>query len=604
MGDDNNENFGANNNFDNTFDPNSYDTNANQFKNDQASAFDQFGNPIDPDNSIMYSNNLNSVSGDQLYYNSQNVQDLNTMDGNYDQTSFADYQDPTNAYPQYDNTQFDSDPNSNFIPQVEVPDENYDMNANQLPMDGMDDSMASQLPQDYYDNTNQLPQDGIDNLLDNQQLPQNYYENTNQLPQDGIDTVSDNSLPQDFYDDGSQFAQEGFDSMNGQLPLDYSSDASQLPQDSFDGSMNNQFDTLPDMDANPVNNFETDGSLINIPMDDNNYAVDQQFAYPNADNFNQATDVNDQNNAFYDDSQFNQMDANDGIYDPNAMNNPQEFDQPIQEDQPINGGDAPVSDTPVSGSDVSTEYASTWMTSLYEKANSKKFNWCAFLFGPIYYFYRKVYLQGFLLAIINTLMTILLGTIGIKTDNLTLSCILIGVTSLIFSVIYGLLFNSIYKSNVSKNYEKNNTIEYAQKNGGTTVVGIILGVILLGCLSSLSGITLGALGLTDLLSGFIPGGNVVTNQVVNTVENTVENTTNTIVTPTVRTRTYTFADDEYQVTFDRDTWTLDATDPDEFILTYADSSNTSIQKFKGSNVVASINLACGTDRRTDQQPLR
>ena len=119
-------------------------------------------------------------------------------------------------------------------------------------------------------------------------------------------------------------------------------------------------------------------------------------------------------------------------------------------------------DNQMYGSDNDEEFRRVWMGNLYEKAQAKKFNWSAFFFGGFYFFYRKLYLWGFLFIVLSVL-------------------------PLINNIICGLSFYSLYKSHINKTLEENKNnvqspnqlLDIAKAKGGTSAGSAIIAVLLL-----------------------------------------------------------------------------------------------------------------------------
>lgn len=116
----------------------------------------------------------------------------------------------------------------------------------------------------------------------------------------------------------------------------------------------------------------------------------------------------------------------------------------------------------------------------YEKIVHNKFSFTGFFFGGIYFLYRKMYLYGTLLYLINLVLTLLLPEI-IK-NTVILVCIY-----LIFSLIIGFITNRLYKNYVmrklSKIKEKNGSYEESasmcRKQGGTNLLlAIVISVVM------------------------------------------------------------------------------------------------------------------------------
>ena len=128
----------------------------------------------------------------------------------------------------------------------------------------------------------------------------------------------------------------------------------------------------------------------------------------------------------------------------------------------------------------------TYIGEGYEKIKDESFSLPAFLLGPLYMFYRKLYAYG--------VLSILLILLVLNLDIMTEESIIIAY--LTFDVLFGIFFNKIYMSEVKKriNIIKNNNTEAKEeeliricKNQGRTtiivpiiyVLTIILGVGLL-----------------------------------------------------------------------------------------------------------------------------
>lgn len=107
---------------------------------------------------------------------------------------------------------------------------------------------------------------------------------------------------------------------------------------------------------------------------------------------------------------------------------------------------------------------------MYEKTKNGGFNFFAFLFGPVYFAYRKMYLSAIIFAAVNILGIII---------NQSLSTIFF---------IIGLIFYPAYKSFITNklkkllkdnpNSSKEELLDKAKKAGGTSIFGVI-GIILL-----------------------------------------------------------------------------------------------------------------------------
>ncbi|MDD3340876.1 MAG: hypothetical protein PHN72_01550 [Bacilli bacterium] len=105
-----------------------------------------------------------------------------------------------------------------------------------------------------------------------------------------------------------------------------------------------------------------------------------------------------------------------------------------------------------------------------EKLIHKKYSIPAFLFGPLYFAYRKCYFISFIFFIIG----LLTGVLFTKVLNLSF---LIPLFLLHLSYLY--LFPILYKRNISKKIEKyKKDLSILKERGGVSVVGVIFSTIL------------------------------------------------------------------------------------------------------------------------------
>lgn len=110
------------------------------------------------------------------------------------------------------------------------------------------------------------------------------------------------------------------------------------------------------------------------------------------------------------------------------------------------------------------------------------FSWCAFFLGPLYFLYRKLYLTGITVYIINTLIFIFSSIINL--NFLTYS-----ILQLIFNFFLGIIFKKYYFHESieqvgkirynNKNKGINELCDIAKTKGGTNIaiIGIIIGLI-------------------------------------------------------------------------------------------------------------------------------
>ena len=123
-----------------------------------------------------------------------------------------------------------------------------------------------------------------------------------------------------------------------------------------------------------------------------------------------------------------------------------------------------------------------------KKGNKYKWNWASFFFGPLWCFYRKLYLIGIIAIVVYHLFEILAEVvtqslpIGIAMAvPVTLNAVII----IIPAIAMGMLGNYFYKRSFDKHVMNKNSkdgtmhINYLSSKGGTNVGAVVLGVILL-----------------------------------------------------------------------------------------------------------------------------
>lgn len=116
----------------------------------------------------------------------------------------------------------------------------------------------------------------------------------------------------------------------------------------------------------------------------------------------------------------------------------------------------------------------------YDKLINQKFSIWAFLFGTLYFAYRKMLLMGIL---VGTVMTIILNSINELIEKSTLLSLLIYIA---MGIIYGIIFPKIYINWVDKKITKikdktsdERELIYQCKHKGGTSVGLIFFLIIL-----------------------------------------------------------------------------------------------------------------------------
>ncbi len=458
-----------------------------------------------------------------------------------------------NSFAQEPMSQIPLDDNFTQEPMSQIPmDNNFTQEPiSQMPMnDNFSQEPVSQIPMD--DNFAQEPMNQVpmDDNLGQEPVNQIPIDNTygqdpmmNQMPLDNVygqDPMM-NQMPMD--------NAYGQDPMANQMPMDnaYSQDPmmNQMPMD-------NAYGQDPMMNQMPMDNaYGQDPMMNQMPMD-NTYGQDPMMNQMPLDNA-YGQDMNQY------DPNMQQQPMDNTSYDDFPGSNTQYLQSNNLIDNPATNGpyvEHMDNNTTNNTTGVPTDYAQAYMTNIYDKVNANKFNWCAALLGPSYYMFRKNYLSGLLFAILQYLVFILIAVLVFNFDSTSLTGLIIGIVwCIIANLGFGFIFDKIYKGKLNNLFEKDQHIEYAQKNGGTSFVGLIIGFLLNGALSALSFAVFSLVGISSLLSGqgvppIEPDNTTDWNTVVT---NTIDS--NTVDEPvTSGTKQHVFGD--YQITYDNSKWSL------------------------------------------------
>lgn len=143
----------------------------------------------------------------------------------------------------------------------------------------------------------------------------------------------------------------------------------------------------------------------------------------------------------------------------------------------------------MNNTDIDDEILEVWVgqkNGMLEKTKSRKFNWCAFLFGGYYYLYRKMYLIGILNIVLSIFLSlfisILVGIIeatlyGSVTHSIAFSVLTV-------PIINGFIFYPFYKIHIKnvlrrRENQKFNSIQIAQLKGGVSPWAVAIGIVIM-----------------------------------------------------------------------------------------------------------------------------
>lgn len=312
---------------------------------------------------------------------------------------------------------------------------------------------------------------------------------SNETTVDNISTQND-ALAQDDVSTQSNFAQNDMAMQNNNSAQDDMATQNSFAQD----GMATQNSFVQDNMATQSNNFAQD----DMAMQSNNFAQD---GIPTPENT--SMHINPILN-----TNFNNSEA-DNQSNFNINGNIEVDNQPIENNQFNSNPNAQSA----FGNNNDEEFKKSWMGSLYDKANSRKFSIPAFFFGGLYYLYRKLYLFGFIFIIV----TCLVNTLGIyftfnnitNPSSIILSILLITILPIILGVVYGFSFYPLYKGNVNKNLEKyknevqnpNQLLDTAKQKGGTSIPLVLVGILINGIICSVALTTVMASAMSNIMEG-------------------------------------------------------------------------------------------------------
>ena len=337
---------------------------------------------------------------------------------------------------------------------------------------------------------------------------------------------------------------------------------------SNDSLQNNNYDQFNNMDSNTQLNGNNDSYLMNQYNNeyDANYNQSQDYNNMNynQNNFDPNMNMNYNSNDYIEPMDVPGYDQNQGQL------NPQYYDSNNVSEQNANNDQQSFNQA----ENIDEEFMKNWMGNFYSKSNNK-FNVCAFLFGPIYFLYRKVTSFGAIFLAINTILLSIMFFL-MMTSPLT-SMALVGTISLILSILYityGFIFNGLYKGfikskqkSLSTTMDSNQLLDYSKQKGGTSVLGTILGIAILVIfvmISNIAGISMKANSLKKKTTTIKP-------------ENTVQTP---VVTPEKQLSEYTFtagsANTTYTLSYNSSVWTFNKatnslTLPNGDVFKYADN---------------------------------
>ena len=506
--------------------------------------------------------NLSNFNDNTISYNDSQI---STVDNNqYNSMPGMDFNDQYGSMPgmnsndQYgsmsgmdSNDQFSSMPGMNSNDQYgSMPGMNSNDQYSSMPGMDSNDQFSSMPGMDSNDQYGNMP--SMDSSNQYGSMPgmdsSNQYGNMQNM--DSNDQF--NNIPSNDYNQYNMDSNDQFGNMPGMDSNDQFNAMPNNDYNQYDMNSNNQYDNMTNNDFAQYNNIPNANS--NDQFNNNDSYLTNQYSNEYDPNSNYNMDYNqnnfDQNMNYNSNDYIEPMDV-PGYDQSQGQLNPQYYDANNTSEQNYNNEQSSNSI-----GNIDEEFMKNWMGNFYTKSNSK-FNIFAFLFGPIYFLYRKVTTFGIIFLAINALLLSAMSFLAI-TSPLT-SLALVGTISLILTilfVVYGFIFNGLYKGFVkskqqalSATMDSNQLLDYAKQKGGTSVLGTILGIsiiVIVVMISNIIGISI----KSDSL-----------NKKAKTTTITPENTVKTpVVTPEKQLSEYTFkagsANTTYTLSYNSSIWTF------------------------------------------------
>ena len=416
----------------------------------------------------------------------------------------------------------------------------------------VDNSHGQQM---YGQNMNQDPNQAMYGQGFNQDLSQMYGQNMNQDANQAMYGQGFNQDPNQMY--GQNMSQDPNQVMYGQ---GFNQDPNQMYGQGFNQEPNQMYGQNMNQDPNQAM-YGQDPNQDPSQMYGQNMNQDPSQAMygqdPNQDpsqmygqNMNQ-----DPNQAMYGqgfNQEPNQMYGQNMSQDPNQAMYGQDFNQNQNQmyDQDMSQGQNQSANQEFNAN-AEESFARAWMGAFYDKASKQKFSLGAAFFQGIYLLYRKMYGTGILVIILEEIVCILLSLL--LNINKILALIMFVFIMVLYFVGMGFGFYPLYKSFIKKKYKENtkktsdpNQLQsIASKNGGTSIAGIFIGIVI----SVIILIITSALVNKDLFK--LGSNKKPTNTTTNAISNNVE-------TDAQMEEEFNFFD-KYNLVYNGATWAVDST---------------------------------------------
>ena len=332
----------------------------------------------------------------------------------------------------------------------------------------------------------------------------------------------------------------------------YGQDMNQDPNQMYEQNMNQDPSQMYGQDMNQDPNQAMYGQEFN--QDPNQMYGQDMNQDPNQVMYGQNMNQ-DSNQAMYGqgfNQEPNQMYGQNMSQDPNQAMYGQDFNQNQNQmyNQDMSQGQNQSADQGFNAN-AEESFARAWMGAFYDKAGKQKFSLGAAFFQGIYLLYKKMYGTGILVIILEEIVCILLSLL--LNINKILALIMFVFIMVLYFVGMGFGFYPLYKSFIKKKYKENtkktsdpNQLQsIASKNGGTSIAGIFIGIVI----SVIILIITSALVNKDLFK--LGSNKKPTNTTTNAISNNVE-------TDVQMEEEFNFFD-KYNLVYNGATWAVDST---------------------------------------------
>lgn len=314
----------------------------------------------------------------------------------------------------------------------------------------------------------------------------------------------------------------------------------QHPQDNpyYNPYFNNDLNSPYFSNDNSTNVYENQGNsedtnLFNLANESNSQeqTFSNDYTEPNASYNNEPTTFEQSESSVQ--NNFNQnLNTNFAQNDFNQAQN----QNPMQQD--FNQNDIQY------GSSTDEDFVKAWMGNLYAKANSK-FSIPAFFFGGYYFIFRKMYLSGLLIVLLN----LIISSLPLLLSNM-ITLVVAPILLILLNIGYGFAFYPLYKKYVKSQLQKqksqspnpNELLNVASKKGGTSIGVVIATVIISSIVSTL----ILSLQIGSFIKNLLPPSSLEQDS----------NTSNNLSDTTAVYDTFNFYKD-YCLDFDTNKWTFD-----------------------------------------------